>query len=133
MLCIVVSLKKKLLSFKVIRQNDYHIETANKANVEYLYITTIKLGQKYVHEKLPAFSFELYHTNISMVESHVIVNKRFTNFNDFIIWHDRLGHPEFNMMRKIIENSHGHTLKSPNILQSKEFSCAACSQRKVDH
>ena len=35
------------------------------------------------------------------------------------------------MIRKIIENSHGHTLKSPNILQSKEFSCAACSQRKL--
>ena len=34
-------------------------------------------------------------------------------------------------MHKIIENSHGHTLKSPNILHSKEFSCAACSQGKL--
>ena len=84
-----------------------------------------------MHEKLPAFSSGLYYTSISTVESHAVVNKRFTNFNDFIIWHDRLGHPGFNMMRKIIENSHGHTLKSPNILQSKEFSCAACSQQKL--
>ena len=84
-----------------------------------------------MHEKLPALSFGLYYTIISTVESHAVVNKRFTIFNDFIIWHDRLGHPEFNMMRKIIENSHGHTLKSPNILQSKKFSCAACSQGKL--
>ena len=34
-------------------------------------------------------------------------------------------------MRKIIENSHGHTLKNQNVLQSKEFSCAACSQGKL--
>ena len=89
MLCIVVSLKKKLLSFKAIRQNDYHIETANDGKVEYLYITTINVEKKIVHEKLPALSSELYYTSsISTVESHDIVNKRFTNFNDFIIWHD---------------------------------------------
>ena len=40
-------------------------------------------------------------------------------------------YPGINMMRKIIENSHGHTLKSPNILQSTEFSCVACSQGKL--
>ena len=84
-----------------------------------------------MHEKLPALSSGLYYTSISTVESHAVVNKRFTNFNDFIIWHDRLGHPEFNMMRTIIENAHGHTLKSPNILQSKEFSSASCSQGKL--
>ena len=54
-----------------------------------------------------------------------------TNFNDFIIWHDRLGNPEFNIMRKSIENSRGCTLNCPNILQSKEFSCAVCSQEKL--
>ena len=63
-----------------------------------------------------------------MVESHVIVNKGFTNPNDFIIWHDRLGNPVYNMMHKNIENSHGHTLKNLKILQSKKFSCTACSQ-----
>ena len=53
---------------------------------------------------VPAFSSGLYHTNISIVELRVIVNKEFTNPNDFIIWHDWLGHLDFNMMRKIIEN-----------------------------
>ena len=46
---------RNLLSFKVIRQNGYHVETANEGKVEYLYITTIKLGQKYVHENYPHF------------------------------------------------------------------------------
>ena len=82
-----------MLSFKVIRQNGYHVETANEGNVEYLYITTINAEKKTVHEKLPALSSGLYHTNIGTVESHALVNKRFTSSNDFIIWHDRLGHP----------------------------------------
>ncbi|XP_059284821.1 uncharacterized protein LOC132038113 [Lycium ferocissimum] len=120
--------RRNLLSFKVIRQNGYHVETANEGQVEYLYITTMKAGERFVHEKLPALSSGLYHTSISAVETHVVVNKRFNGSNDFIIWHDRLGHPGSNMMRKIIKNSHGHTLKNQKILQFKEFSCAACSQ-----
>jgi hypothetical protein len=34
--------RKKLLSFKDIRRNGYHIETMTKNNIEYLQITTIK-------------------------------------------------------------------------------------------
>ena len=49
----------------------------------------------------------------------------------FIVWHDRLGHPGSIMMRKIIENSCGHSLKNQKILQSNELSCAACSQGKL--
>ena len=74
--------QRNLLSFKVIRQNGYHVETANEGKVEYLYITTINVEKKIVHEKLPAFSSGLYYTSISTVESHVVVNKRCTNFND---------------------------------------------------
>ncbi|XP_060203039.1 uncharacterized protein LOC132631479 [Lycium barbarum] len=123
--------RRNLLSFKVIRQNGYHIETANEGKVECLYIITMKAGEKFVHEKLPALSSGLYHTSIGAVETHVVVNKRFNDSNDFIIWHDRLGHPGSSMMRKIIKNSHGHTLKNQKILQFKEFSCAACSQGKL--
>ena len=35
------------------------------------------------------------------------------------------------MMRKIIENSHGHSLKSQKFLQSYELLCDACSQGKL--
>ena len=99
--------------------------------MEYLYITTINADKKIVHEKLLAIYSGLYHTNIGTVESHALVNKSFIDSNDFIIWHDRLDHPGYNMMRKVIENSHGHTLKNQNVLQSKKFSCATCSQGKL--
>ena len=49
----------------------------------------------------------------------------------FTVWHDRLGHPGSTMMRKIIEKSCGHKLKRQQILQSSDFSCAACSQGKL--
>lgn len=119
--------QRNLLSFKDIRHNGYHIETINEGNDEYLQITSISQGTKNVLEKLPAFSTGLYYTKISAIEAHSILNQKFTD--DFTIWHDRLGHPGSVMMRKIIENSCGHSLKSQQILQS--HSCAACSQGKL--
>ena len=35
------------------------------------------------------------------------------------------------MMRRIIEQSHGHPLKNQKILLSNEFSCDPCSQGKL--
>jgi len=122
---------RNLLSFKDIRLNGYHIETRNERNVEYLYITRHNLDKISVVEKLPAFSSGLYYTYISAIEAHVIVNQKFTNHNKFFVWHDRLGHPGSIMMRKIIENSCGHQLKSHEILQSDKFSCTSCSKGKL--
>ena len=82
-------------------------------------------------ERLPAFCSGLYYTNISSIEAHAIVNQQLTNHSEFIIWHNRLGHPGSIMMRRIIENSFGHSLKNKKILQTNEFSCAACSQGKL--
>jgi len=56
-----------------------------------------------------------------------IINQKLTNKNEFLVWHDRLGHPRYIMMRKIAENSCGHPLKSQKLLQSNDFSCTACS------
>ena len=47
------------------------------------------------------------------------------------LWHDRLGHPGSVMMRRIIENSHGHPLKGQRIPQSNEIPCTACSLEKL--
>ena len=123
--------QRNLLSFKDIRKNGYHIETTNEGNVEYLCITTIVSGKKSVLERLPAFCSGLYYTNISSIEAHAIVNQQLTNHSEFIIWHNWLGHPGSIMMRRIIENSSGHSLKNKKILQMNEFSCAACSQGKL--
>ena len=89
------------------------------------------MGKKNILEKLPVFSSGLYYTNISTIEAHAIVNQKFTDENNFIVWHDRLGHPGSIMMRRIIKNSSGHSLKNQKIFLSNEFSCAACSQGKL--
>lgn len=134
---------RNLLSFKDIRRNGYHIETTTKNNKEYLVVTKIVAGRKCILEKCPAFSSGLYYTFINTIETHVIENQKFTNTdqkstnvnqkftNEFNVWHDRLGHPGSIMMRQIIENSCGHTLKCKQIPQSHDFSCTACSKGKL--
>ena len=49
----------------------------------------------------------------------------------FMLWHDRLEHPETIMMRLVIENSHGHPLKNQEILLQNDYPYAACSQGKL--
>nr|KYP50484.1 hypothetical protein KK1_027736 [Cajanus cajan] len=122
---------RNLLSFKDIRLNEFYIETNNEENVEYLYIMKLHLNKREVLEKLFTFSYGLYCMYINTVETHTIVNQKFTHQNKFEVWHDWLGHPKTIMMRKIIENSCGHLLKNQEILQSNIFSCTACSQRKL--
>ena len=122
---------RNLLSFKDIRRNGYHVETTNEGDVEYLYLTKSTSNKKCILEKLPSFSSGLYYTYINTIEINTIVNQKFTDYNKFVVWHERLGHPAPNMMRKIIENSCGHPLKSHQILQTNNFSCVACSQGKL--
>jgi len=121
---------RNLLSFKDIRLNRYHIETNNERDMEYLYITRIELNKQCVLEKT-TFSYSLYYTHISTIETHVIVSQKLTNQNEFLVWQDRLGHPRYIMMRKIVENSCGYPLKSKKLLQSNNFSCTTCSQGKL--
>jgi hypothetical protein len=51
-----------------------------------------------------------------------------SNSKMFMLWHYRLGHPGTIMMRRIIENSHGHPLKNQKILLLSDYFCAACSK-----
>ena len=68
-----------LLIFKDIRINGYRIENMNEDNTKCLYIIFIVYGKKLIMEKLSAFSFGLYHTNIRPIESYVIVNQKFND------------------------------------------------------
>ena len=122
---------RDLLSFKDICKNGYHIETMNEGNKESLYITSIIYGKNIVAEKLPTFSFRLYYTTIKPIESYVVMNQKFNHPKIFTLWHNRLGHPRSSMMRRIIEQSHGHPLKNQKILLPNEFSCDPCSQGKL--
>jgi hypothetical protein len=73
--------------------------------VEYLNITKISSWKKYVLGKLPELPSGLYYTSLKENESYIVVEQKFTDHSNFIIWHDRLGHLGSVMMRKII-NSH---------------------------
>ncbi|CAN0883979.1 hypothetical protein LINGRAHAP2_LOCUS14704 [Linum grandiflorum] len=123
--------RRNLLSYKDIRRNGYHIETIEEENREYIAITNMVAGNKYYLEKLPAISSGLYYTHISTIESNFTINSKFMDHDKFVIWYDRLGHPGSIMMRKILENSIGHSLLSTKIQQSKDFACVACSQGKL--
>ena len=83
-----------------------------RKNVKYLYITTIVSGKKCILEKLSTLSFGLYYTSISIIETNVTINQKFTDQNIFTVWHNWLGHPGSTMIQKIIENSYGHPLKN---------------------
>ena len=122
---------RNLLSFKDICKNRYHIETMNEGNKEILYITYIIYGKRIVAEKLPTFFSGLYHTTIKPIESYVVMNKKFNDPKIFTLWHNMLGHPEFSMMRQIVEQSHEHPLKNQKILLPNEFSYDPCSQGKL--
>lgn len=122
---------KNFLSFKDICLNGYHIETRDDRGIEYLCIIKHNSDIKYVLEKLPTLSSGLYYTYISTTEAHTTVNQNFKNNDKVLIWHDRLGHPGYIMMRKLIENSCGHQLMSRGIIQSNKFSCSSCSQGKL--
>ena len=122
---------RNLLSFKDIRRNGNHIETINEGNRECLYITSIISSNKLILEKLLAFSFRLYHTNIKSIESYIVVNQKFNEPKTFVIWHDRQGHHGSSMMRRIIKHPHGHLLKNQKIILPNEYPYAACLQGKL--
>ena len=66
--------RRNLLSYKDIHRNGYHIETVEEENNEYLCITNIISGKKYILEKLSSFSSGLYYTRISIPDVHDIVD-----------------------------------------------------------
>ena len=123
--------RRNLLSFKDIRHNGYHIETTYNNNKEYLCITRIVSSQKLVVENLSIFSSRLYYTTIITIELNMVMSQKLSHPNIFMLWYDRLGHPGSTMMRRIIENSHGHPLKNQKILLSSDYPCTACSQEKL--
>ena len=92
----------------------------NDDSNEYLLITSIIYGGKHILEKLPSYSCGLYQTIIRPIESYAVMNQKFYNLK-LLIWHERLGHPGLSMMRRIINNYLGHSLKNQKILMPNDF------------
>ena len=103
----------------------------NYGNKECLYITYTVFGKKLVVETLLTLSTRLNNTIIKPIESYVVMNQKFNDKKNFVIWHDRLGYPRSSIMRNIKEHSQGHELKNQNIILSHEYPCVACSQGRL--
>ena len=103
---------RTLLSFRDIRDNQYHVETTEENDSEFLCITFYEYGRKRIHEKLERLLSGLYITTIRAVETHHVAGP-VAGFQDTLLFcHDRMGHPERDMIRRILKVSFGHHLKS---------------------
>jgi hypothetical protein len=88
-----------------------------------------KYGKR-ICEKIPSLTSGLYYTYIKSI-AHIAYKVIFQNVDPFKIWHDRLGHPDIGMMRKITGNSIGHNLPTTNFPKSKDFICTECATGKL--
>lgn len=123
--------RRTLLSFKDIRTNGFHVETTEEKGIEYLCITSNLYGQKRTLEKLKCLSNGLYMTTIRSIETNLTVSQKLTNMSNYLLWHDRLGHPGQTMMRRILNSSKGHHLQNKDLVYSNTL-CQACSLGKLN-
>ena len=124
--------ERNLLTFKDTRRSGYHIiTTACESGTEYLDITESEYTQIIVVEKAPGTSSGIYYTKIKPPPKYVAMSTIFKNPESFRIWHERLGHPGLGMMRKIINSSIGHGIKTSQFPKPEDFLCTACAQGKL--
>jgi len=103
---------RNLLSFNDIHLTDIILRQTMNEILNIFISLELSRIKKCVLEKLSVFPYGLYYTCINAIETHVIVSQKLTNRNEFLVWHDWLGHPRYIMIRKIVENSCGHPFKS---------------------
>jgi len=122
---------RTLLSFKDIRANDLHVET-NDDNGKECLIMTKKIGDnKKIVETFPSMRQALYYTYIKPIHKHVTMQTIIRKNESYRIWHDRLGHPGLSMMKRITNNSNGHSLKKNDFPNHEDFVCIACAKGKL--
>ena len=91
-------------------------------------MTSYEYGQKHVHEKLECLLSRLYITTIRSVETYHVVGHMAGFQSTLLFWHDRMGHPERDIMHRILKVSHGHHLK----FYPSHPLCKACSLGKLN-
>ncbi|KAM2133214.1 hypothetical protein ACFX1R_003339 [Malus domestica] len=101
---------RTLLSFRDIRDNQYHLKTTEDHGSEFLCITSYEYGQKHIHEKLERLPSRLYITTIRGIEAHSMASPMPEFPNTLLLWHDRLGRLGRDMMCRILKSSHGYKL-----------------------
>jgi hypothetical protein len=117
-----------LLSYRDIRKNGLYIVTHEENNKESLIITKTNRNNYDIIERMSFLPTGLYYTYIKLFP-YIVYKVIFQNVDAFQIWHDRLGHPDVGMMRKIIGNCTRHNLnKFP---KTSDFICTACATEKL--
>ncbi|KAK9930871.1 hypothetical protein M0R45_018177 [Rubus argutus] len=124
---------RTLLSFKDIRENEYHVETAHENGVDYLYMTSTKYGQKRILEKIEivfqvVFMLPQY-TWLKITSSFAgrRLMKALICYGT-TVW----GHPGRNTMLRTMNASHGHPLGGKNFVINPKSPCQACSIGKTN-
>jgi hypothetical protein len=119
-----------LLSNRDISKNVLHIVT-HEENNEQSHPITISNGDGYdILERIPSLLFELYYTYIKLIP-RIAYKVIFQNVDAFQTWHDRLGHPNIGMIRKIIGNCICHNLKEAKFPKTSDFMCTSCVTGKL--
>ena len=119
---------RNLLGFGDVYLNGYDTLTKTIENEKYMLI----IDGNRVLEKLPKFDSNLHYTYMNIVESNMVVKEKCCDPGILSLWHDRLGHPGLTMMRRIIENTHGHPLKDQKFPQGGNMKpCTSCSLGKL--
>ncbi|GJV23042.1 disease resistance CC-NBS-LRR class family protein [Tanacetum coccineum] len=120
--------KRNLLSFRNIYHNRYDTRSRTIGNEKYLHI----INENQVFEKLPMLHSGLHYTHINVPQAHMAVKEKYCDPGIFSLWHDRLGHPGSTMMKRIIENAHGHPVKDQKFPKiDKVPLCTSCSLGKL--
>jgi len=89
-------------------------------------------GQKTILERIPTLSLGLHYTHIGITETNAVRFYQELDTLEVKLWHDRLGHPDPPMFKKIVENSTGHPLlRGRNLKLPRENFCQACSHGKL--
>ncbi|GJV04362.1 disease resistance CC-NBS-LRR class family protein [Tanacetum coccineum] len=120
--------KRNLLSFRNIYHNGYDTWSRTIGNKKYLHI----INDNQVFEKLPMLHYGLHYTHINVPQAHMAVKEKYCDPGIFSLWHDRLGHLGSTMMKRVVENTHGHPLKDQKFpKEDKVPLCTSCSLGKL--
>lgn len=114
---------RNLLSFRDIRDNNLHIQTATDKSREVLLLISKTPTHTTVKEVLNALPHGFYTTKTHSYHTGL------DNYNATELWHDRLGHPGTTMFYRILKNTTGIP---PNVQpKALKAPCMACSKGKI--
>ncbi|GJW54550.1 putative RNA-directed DNA polymerase [Tanacetum coccineum] len=106
----------------------YDAQSRTIGNKKYLLI----MDENQAFETLPMLHSGLHYTHINVPHAHMAVKEKYYDPSIFHLWNDRLGHPGSTMMKRIVENAHGHPLKDQKLSKiDKVPLCISCSLRKL--